>query len=76
MLQLSRKTQPEQPSISAAGGTSLEAGISSQGVLGCGHLLSRSRQNSFKPSSVTKLGPGGCRHTRALGHLCLLEGRK
>ena len=75
MLQLSRKTQPEQSSISAAGGTSLEAGISSQGIWGCGHLLLQSRQNSFKPSSVAKLGPGGCRHTRALGHLSLSLGR-
>lgn len=65
----------EQPSIGVAGGTSLEAGISSQGVLGCGQLSLLSRQNSLKPSSVANLEPGGRQHTRALGHLSLSLGR-
>ena len=59
-LQPSRKTTaPEHSSINADGGTSLEGGISSRGILERGHLLSTNSQNSLKRTSAENPGPGG-----------------
>lgn len=69
----------EQPSIGVAGGTSLEAGISSQGVLGCGQLSLLSRQNSLKPSSVANPARVAASTQELSGiflSLSLFEGRK
>lgn len=75
-LQPSRKTTaPEHSSVNADGGTSLEGGTSSRGIVERGHLLSTKSRNSLKPTSAENPGPGGCQHKGTFGLLSPSLGR-